>query len=172
MAGSTGSQQALISQCYSRWICHRKKEGLFTAQRKRAGFVEIEREDPHFSSVTIPTVTVRYMKQAGRRKRKKRENTKKEKWGEGKNSQEFTGSSVSMCFLWTLVYAGSKTDFLTIRSVSYATSFSVFYQSNAIIVSCWQELHVANTAIVHRHWPTGWNDEYLNLLDLFHVPVW
>lgn len=79
MAGSTGSQQALISQCYSRWICHRKKEGLFTAQRKGVSFIEIEREEPQFSSVTNPTVTVRYMKQAGRRKRKKRENTEKEK---------------------------------------------------------------------------------------------
>lgn len=88
MAGSTGSQQALISQGYSRWICHRKKEGLFTAQRKRVSVVEIEREDPHSSSATIPTVTVRYMKQVARRKRKKRENTEKEKWGEGKNSQE------------------------------------------------------------------------------------
>lgn len=60
-------------------LSQEKKEGLFTAQRKCVSFVEIEREEPQFSSVTIPTVTVRYMRPAGRRKRKKRENTEKEK---------------------------------------------------------------------------------------------
>lgn len=80
MDGSTGSQQALISKCYSRCLSQ-KKEGLFTTQRKHVSFVEIEWEDSHFSSVMSPTVTVRYMKQAGRRKGEKRENTEKEKEG-------------------------------------------------------------------------------------------
>lgn len=74
MDGSTGSQQALISQCYSRRICHQK--GLFTAQRKRVSFVEIEWGESH--DAMIPTVTVRYVKRAGRSKRKKRENPEKE----------------------------------------------------------------------------------------------
>lgn len=142
--GSTGSQQALISVLFT----------LDLSQNKRGfvcvSFVEIEQEGPHFSSVTILTVTVRYSeKEKERRWRIQRRKGGKEQPG--------VHRILSMRFLLTLVYAGFKTDFFTIRSVTYATSFSVFYQSDATTVSPGSSYHAGRSymlltlLIVHKH---------------------